>query len=134
LQEPPTHFQLDGLMARVMDQDVLPVLLALRALRRTFGSGEQPSYAWPGVEFDISGRKTDVDLLFYAGGPVICCECKRNAATLTDDQLDGIIGLCERLRCRPALAAAENEFADTQCERVLAADGVVLHATELLAH
>jgi hypothetical protein len=120
-------------MARVMDQDVLPVLLALRRLRRTFGTAEQPSYAWPGVEFDVSGNRTDADLLFYAGGPVICCECKRNVATLTDAQLDGIFELCERLQARPALAALENEFADAQRQRVLAAQGVVFHAAELLA-
>jgi hypothetical protein len=62
-QEPPTEFQLDGLMARVIDQDVLPVLLALRRLQRTFGSGEQPTYACPGVEFDVAGNRTDAELL-----------------------------------------------------------------------
>lgn len=48
-KEPDSFYRLDGLMARIMDQDILPVLLTLRATRPPAGSTEL-FFAWPGVE------------------------------------------------------------------------------------
>lgn len=128
--EPPLEFRLDGLTARAMDQDLLPVLLAMRALRTRF-EGSWFS-AWPGVEFACDGRRVDVDLL--AHGPwVVCLEAKANAASLERSQLDALMGLCDRLGARPGIAALEGTFDTTLAHAVTERQGVVLQRADLLS-
>lgn len=53
--EAEMHYRLDGLAARVMDQDVLPVLLALPAFRV-----QGLFFCWPGVHFKRDDKVMDV--------------------------------------------------------------------------
>lgn len=129
-RESPIEVRLDGLMARAMDQDLLPVLLALRAVRRRF-AGYLFS-AWPGVELTRNGRAVDVDLL--AHGPyLLCCEVKANAASLERDQLDNLLALCDAVGARPGLAALAGTFEASLANEVRDRDGPVLHRSGLLA-
>jgi hypothetical protein len=65
-REPAVSYRLDGLMARVMDQDLLPVLLTLRALMPP-DEGRDLYYAWPGLEFEREDEIVEVDLLTSDG-------------------------------------------------------------------
>ncbi|MEA2496533.1 MAG: hypothetical protein QOJ29_4444, partial [Thermoleophilaceae bacterium] len=129
-REPTLTYRLDGLMARVMDQDVLHVLLALRALRRL--CVDQLVFAWPGVEFATSGSNVDVDVLLYNQDVVYCCEVKLNAAGLQRKQLDKQLALCDALGARPALAALNGQFDADLEAKVLDRSGLVLTRTQLL--
>lgn len=129
---PALTYRLDGLMARAMDQDVLPVLLALRALRRLFA--DRLVFAWPGVEFTTDALKADVDVLLYNQDAVYCCEVKLNASGLHPDQVEKQLALCDLLGARPALAALHGQFhADLQAQ-VLGRSGLVLRGADLLEH
>ncbi len=131
-QEPPGHFRLDGLMARVMDQDVLPVLLALRKFQRTLAVPHHPTYFWPGVLFERQGEPVDVDLLGFNGEVVICCECKLTAERLETDQLNRLLDLTDHLGARPALAALRGQFGQYHREAVTARNGWVFDNRDLV--
>lgn len=130
-QERAPVYRLDGLMARAMDQDLLPVLLTIRTLAET-GLSNDVRAAWPGLELTRAGDKLEVDLLLSDGDRVWICECKANAAGLQDQQLDGLLALAEELSARPALAALSGRFADEQRRRVEVAKGRVLDGGELV--
>lgn len=113
-----------------MDQDLLPVLLALRKVRRLFDG--YLLTAWPGVELTRAGRAVDVDLL--AHGPyLLCCEVKANAASLERRQLDGLLDLCERVGARPGLAGLKGVFDHEFVTEVQTRGGPVWHRADLLA-
>jgi hypothetical protein len=131
-QEPPTHFRLDGLMARVMDQDVLPVMLALRKLHKTIGVPHHPTYFWPGVEIERNGKRVDVDLLAFNGDVVICCECKLTGETLHTGQLQNLLELADHLQARPVLAALNGRFSQEHRAEVDARGGWTYHRGDLL--
>src|SRR5439155_15658785 len=90
--EPRLAYQLDPLMARAMDQNLLPVLLTLRYLY-------SPSVAatgafWPGLEIiNADGTMQDCDILLAQEGNTIVCECKQNAAWLTVKQAEQTVTL-----------------------------------------
>jgi hypothetical protein len=132
-QEPAMQYRLDGLTARIMDQDTLPVLLALRAFRRLLG-GAGLFFAWPGVAFTRNehGAAVDADLLVSAQGTIFCCEVKTTATSLDDSQLDGVLKLAERLKARPALAALTGEFPETHRAAVFERGGRILERADLL--
>jgi hypothetical protein len=123
-------YRLDGLAARAMDQDLLPVLLALRTAARTFAAPR--FYAWPGVEFSGPGGTIDVDLLCSNGEDVWAFEVKDNAASLKDDQLARLLDLADRLSARPALAGLRNNFTASQHRSVGERNGLVFEAADLL--
>lgn len=131
-REPALSYRLDGLMARAMDQDVLPVLLAHRALRRLFA--DRLVFAWPGVEFTTARSKVDVDVLLYNQDAVYCCEVKLNAAALHRDQLEKQLALCDALGARPALAALNGHFDEDLQAVVRGRSGLVLTRADLLQH
>lgn len=127
--ERPTHYRLDGLMARAMDQDLLPVLLALNALR----TGEPPlRAAWPGIEITGPGGTSEYDLIVSDGENVWVTECKSRASGLPRAQLDGLLAFCRRQRARPVLAALDGQFPADQREPVLKLHGKVLERRQLL--
>jgi len=128
-REAGTRFRLDGLMARAMDQDLLPVLLALRSICRFFDG--YAFSAWPGVELTCAERAVDVDLL--AHGPwTACFEVKSSAASLATEQLDKLITLSKRLDARPCIAALTGNFAEHHVAEVRQRGGLVLEREELL--
>ncbi|MHB8696187.1 MAG: hypothetical protein ACYDHH_33665, partial [Solirubrobacteraceae bacterium] len=131
--EPQLRYRLDGLMARAVDQDVLPVLLTLRAARPPV---DHPDlfFAWPGVEVTKDGAApVDIDLLISNGNIVWAFEVKQNATGLKAPQLRRLMEAAAALGARPGIAAAEGEFAPELVERVLEASGQVLRADQLLA-
>lgn len=132
-QEPPIQYRLDGLMARIMDQDTLPVLLALRAFRRLLGASGL-FFAWPGIAFTLSGHpdSVDADLVVSTQGAVFCCEVKTTATSLDDGQLEGVLELAERLKARPALAALTGQFLKTHRAAVIERGGRILERVDLL--
>ena len=128
-QEPVLMYRLDGLVARAMDQDVVPVLLTVRAFARTFGS----DYTWPGVVFEGPHQPAfDVDVLAYNGSVLRACECKRTAGGLTGSQLNDLLAFCERVNATPAIAALEGAFAADLRARVEDHGGVVFERERLL--
>jgi hypothetical protein len=123
-------YRLDGLMARAMDQDLLPVLLALRsAVRRV---SNPYFYAWPGVEFSDADGATDVDLLCSDGQHVFAFEVKDNAVSLGDDQMRDLLDLSARLGARPSLAGLRNKFPASQRSKVHELGGIVFESADLL--
>lgn len=130
-REPEMLYRLDGLMARAMDQDVLPVLLTLRALRPPDSAAL--FFAWPGVELAADGADpVDVDLVVSDGTTVWCYEVKNNANGLRQKQLRRLLALAARIGARPGIAAAEGTFDAALVEQVRTANGRVLTAAELL--
>ncbi len=132
-REPEHLYRLDGLMARVMDQDVLPVLLTLRAVRP---APEQPAlfFAWPGVELQHGeGPKVDVDLLVSDGNTVWCYEVKNNATGLARTQVTRLLAIAAAAGARPGIAALEGEFDQDLAGLVTQAGGRVISRDGLLA-
>jgi hypothetical protein len=129
-REPALTYRLDGLMARVMDQDILPVLLTVRAVHRLFQ--DRLVFTWPGVEFATTTGDVDVDVLLYNQQDVYCCEVKANAGGLDRSQFDRIIELCDQLEARPAIAALSGEFEPELAAEVRGRSGLVLHRGDLL--
>ena len=125
--EPSMHYRLDGLTARAMDQDVLPVRPTLRAVHP--GTG-QPFFAWLGVEFTADGGTVDVDLLVSDASRVWCYEVKHAASGLGRRQLDSLLDLSSRLGAAPGIAAACRTFDEELIAAVEGANGRVLHGDD----
>jgi hypothetical protein len=130
--EPQVHYRLDGLMARAMDQDVLPVLLALRTMRRRLESPHGVT-TWHGVVLDSGVERVDVDLLAYNGDSLVCCECKDNGSTLTDRQVKRLVAVASACEARPALACLRGSFKTEQTQMVEQHLGFVLQPHDLLS-
>lgn len=129
-REPQIEYRLDGLTARAMDQDLLPVLLALRAARHLFRG--HLFNAWPGLELAAGGEATDVDLLAY--GPwLLCCEVKLHAGSLGESQFQKLLRLCDRIGARPGLAALDGSFDEEFLREVQQREGQVFERAQLLA-
>jgi hypothetical protein len=138
-KEPDAFYQLDGLMARIMDQDILPVLLTLRATRPPAGSTEL-FFAWPGVEVSKGDRpKFDIDLVVSHGtnvdgtSNVWCIEVKKTATSIGETQLRRLLEVAAELEARPGIAAMQGEFPEEFARSVLEAGGQVLTAQQLFA-
>ncbi|MGI8863656.1 MAG: hypothetical protein ACR2JH_04525 [Solirubrobacteraceae bacterium] len=138
-KEPDAFYRLDGLMARIMDQDILPVLLTLRATRPPAGSTEL-FFAWPGVEVSRGDRpKFDIDLVVSHGttvdgtSNVWCIEVKKTATSIGERQLRRLLEVAAELEARPGIAAMQGEFPEEFARSVLGAGGQVLTAKQLFA-
>jgi hypothetical protein len=130
--EPPTTYQLDGLAARVMDQDILPVLLTLRALRRTLGNPDL-FFCWPGVEFQHGSIDVETDLLVSIGDQVYVSEVKSTAENLDREQLESLLALAEATEARPVIGGLDGTFDSTMAEAVRSVGGHVFERADLLA-
>jgi hypothetical protein len=131
-REPEILYRLDGLMARVMDQDILPVLLTMRAVRPALTNAGM-FFAWPGVELAVDGdRPTDIDLLVSDGRTVWCYEVKNNAKGLKGAQLRRLIEMASKLNARPGIAALEGKFSQAVAQQIASANGRVLTRDDLL--
>jgi DNA-binding MarR family transcriptional regulator len=127
--ERPSVYRLDGLMGRAMDQDLLPVLLALRALLKNSGP---PRAVWPGLEFTGGENPSEQDLLISNGQEVWVAECKLSAEGLPDGQLHGLLQFAELHEATPVVAALTGSFSETQRTKVLGREGLVLERGDLL--
>ncbi len=128
---PPAYF-LDGLAARLMEQDLLSVILALRKVR--LDVGETHSFvAWPGLLFRGSTKETDADLLISNGEQVTIFECKARAHSLDLPQTEKLLRLCAAVEARPAIAGLEGEFVESVAAAVIEAGGLIYHREDLLA-
>lgn len=110
-QEPQLCYRLDGLMGRVMDQDLLPVLLSLRLL---FTPTESPLSAayWPGLEISADGYAREVDLLLAVDGVLTAVECKRQASNVSTSDVERLVEVATRLSANPILATLEGALSD----------------------
>jgi hypothetical protein len=108
--EPRLAYQLDPLMARAMDQNLLPVLLTLRHL---YSAAVATSGAfWPGLEvINADGSMQDCDILLAQEGNKIVCECKQNAAGLSLAQAEQTVALADFFDATTYFAALEGDFA-----------------------
>jgi LSD1 subclass zinc finger protein len=133
-KEPDMVYRLDGLMARAMSQDILPVLLALRAFAKS-GPATGSFAVWPGLQFkpQDGSDEAEVDLLVSFGTVVFCCEVKKTAHALKEKQLGELLKLCERLQTRPAIAALDGQFAPGLRDCVANLGGRILDGGALLA-
>jgi hypothetical protein len=111
-QEAPTAYRLDGLMARAMDQDIVPVLLTLRyLLRRPEASNH--AHWWPGLDLyenDSIDADYEIDLLIADGGRLLVCQVKRDAGGLTRDEAIRHFDLAHRLGGQPVLSAPAGDW------------------------
>ncbi len=107
-KEHPTAYFLDGLAARLMEESLLSVLLALRRARLDGGARES-FIAWPGLLFTKNGTTVDGDLLVSDGSTVSVFECKMNASRLELDQTRRLLDLCEELRAKPGIAGLRGD-------------------------
>ena len=128
--EKPAVYRLDGLMGRAMDQDLLPVLLALRASMP--GDPSTIKAAWLGLEFSSEGTIREHDLLFSDGKDVWIAECKATAS-ITEKQLALLLRFCATHQARPILAALSGSFSDQHRAAVHEHRGMVLERTQLLS-
>ena len=121
------------MMARIMDQDILPVLLTLRALRPHPRRADL-FFAWPGVELQLdSATHFEVDLLVSDGRVAWCYEVKNNATGLKLEQLRRLLETSSKLDARPGIAALEGEFSGSLVSQVINANGRVLTCDDLVA-
>ncbi len=129
-REHPLAYFLDGLAARLMEEDLLSVILALRRARLDTGAREA-FIAWPGLLFSSAGTNVDGDLLISDGSTAGVFECKMNAARLEIDQTRRLVELCEDLHAKPGIAALHGEFDSGVRDLILESGGVVYQAKEL---
>jgi hypothetical protein len=112
--EAPLAYRLDGLMARIMDQDLVPVLLTVRHLLQRSQATLDAVY-FPGLDLfepDISNPFAEIDILLADAGRLQIVECKSRAAALTAERAVEHIALAERLGGMPVLAASDGKFPD----------------------
>jgi len=127
-----TAYRVDGLMARVLDQHILPVILAIRALRDP-SSYLRPQHIWPGVLLESSsGEQFEVDVLASDGVTVIAAECKLDGRNLRPRQLRKLLDFASRTGAKPAIAALVGEFSPQIRRMVEKRDGIVLCRDDLL--
>jgi hypothetical protein len=132
-EEYPRSYFLDGLAAQLVEQDLLPVILALRRARIATPEGES-FFAWPGLLFkDDAGKTTDGDLVVSNGQRVWIYECKSRAEGLGEEQTQRLLALCTKVGAHPRLAALRGCFAENVARAVTEAGGDVLGRTDLLA-
>jgi hypothetical protein len=115
-----------------MDQDLLPVLLAVRALA-AIGLPNPVRSIWPGLEFSRADSKMEIDAVLSDGETVWVCECKSQADGLPDAQLDGLLAFATASSARPAIASLSGTFPAPQASRVQQARGLVLDRDALVA-
>jgi hypothetical protein len=130
-REPAVSYRLDGLMARVMDQGLLPVILTLRRLMPP-DEARDLYFAWPGLEFERGEEVMEVDLLTSDGENVVAAEVKSDAAGLDREQLDRLLELCDAVGAKPCIAALEGTFNAELAELTQRGGGRVLHGSGLL--
>ena len=131
--EAPLAYRLDGLAARVMDQDLLPVLLTLRESYRLLGQGRL-FFGWVGIEFlrKEDGKRTDADLVVSDGEHVWLFEVKSNAAGLGGEQLNDLVQLAAQLEARPCLSALVGSFTQDQIATIESASGLIFGSDQLV--
>ena len=132
-EEPPTAYRLDGLIARAMGQDILPVLVTLRYfLNRPESRGG--GHWWPGLDL-YDGCSTDadqeIDLLYAEAGIVWVCEVKRSASGLPIKQAEKLCSVASRLNATPVFSAPLGDWGPeivelAEREGALLLDGSVL--------
>ena len=131
-REAEMYYRLDGLIARCMDQDLLPVLLALRCIQRL-----EPAIAiqqaWPGLLLTRDGRETEIDLLISTGQRVSIFECKLTAERLSVDEAERLVVTAVTLDAIPTVAGLTGEFSQSVRQIITEAGGVCLERRHLLA-
>lgn len=130
-REAETYYRLDGLMARCMDQDLLPVLLALRHTQRLDPTIEIQQ-AWPGLLFTRDGREVEIDLLVSTGQRVHIFECKLTADRLSVGEAKRLVETAVALKAIPTAAGLTGEFGQTVRKIITDAGGACLERRHLL--
>jgi hypothetical protein len=130
-REAEAAYRLDGLMARCVDQDLLPVLLALRFARR-LGRAAPVVQAWPGLELTNNRRTRETDLLVSTGVKVTIFECKAQASSMHDKDAKDLVHLAHDLEAIPTTAALDGEFRPSVRKIVEAGGGNCLEHRHLL--
>ena len=112
--EPPPAYRLDAFVARIMSQDIVPVLLTLRYFLNRHAD-QAVGHWWPGLDLFENESDTndhEIDLLYAEQGTVWVCEVKRNAAGMPLEQAEELCRLAGRLRAIPVLSAPAGDWAD----------------------
>jgi hypothetical protein len=133
-REAPIAYRLDGLMARVMDQDVLPVLLTLRHLLTRSAHPAQALW-WPGLDLFEDHRSdaiAEIDLLLATDGKLYAVECKLEAAGLTATEAQAHLELADRIGSRATFGALRGEWRSDVAELVAESDALLLGPKTLL--
>ncbi len=131
-REAETAYRLDGLMARCMDQDLLPVLLSLSNMA-SLGPSVRIQQAWPGLEIFDGTDKREVDLLVSTGRKVTVFECKANARSMSERNARALINIARGLAAIPTVAALDGEFSRPVRDAVESHGGVCLEKRHLLS-
>lgn len=131
--EAPQAYRLDGLAARIADQDLLPPLLGFHALRRHSPGLGSRNALWFGLELGGDGRwPHEVDLLTSDGQQVLVGEAKTRAERFTPDEAQKLLDVAARLHARPVAIALEGTFPSATLEMLHEANSVILDRTNLL--
>jgi hypothetical protein len=106
-QEAATAYRLDGLVARAMDQDVVPVLLTLRYLLQR-PDASWYAHWWPGLDLyenESTDADYEIDLLLADRERLLVCEVKKDAGGVTRDAAVRHFELAKRVGGEPVLSA-----------------------------
>ena len=121
-------YRRDGLMARAMDQDLVPVLLTLRHLL-TRSAKPEDALHWPGLDLDYgdpAAKPAEIDLLLASEGHLFAAECKLEAANLAPPEAQKHLALAERLRAQAVFGALRGEWRSDVIELVAETDALLL--------
>lgn len=133
-QEPPTAYRLDAFVARIMSQDIVPVLLTLRHFFNRH-QNETVGRWWPGLDLFESGSATndqEIDLLYAEQGTIWVCEVKRNANGMPLEQAEDLCALAGRLRAIPVLSAPAGDWGPEITDLAEKQNAVLLGASDLV--
>jgi hypothetical protein len=131
---PVSRSPVDGLMARILERHILPVILTLRTLRRPERGGSSLNHIWPGMVFSTPGQPdTDVDLLMSDGIRVLAAECKLDARTLNRNQTEKLVVFARAVNAQPIIAALNGDFAAEVRALITDNGGAALTRQDLLA-
>lgn len=111
-------YRLDGLVARAMDQDIIPVLLALRHILRRPECGHLAQW-WPGLnlyEATSSRVGQEFDLLVADQGTLRVCEVKSASEGFTREIVLDLLKLATRVGAEAVIAAPTGEWRDEVVE------------------
>ncbi len=110
--EAKSYLRLDGLAETMMDNDLLPVLAAVRRFTPRDRSALQMAY-WPGLDVTVPGAPTvDFDVFFGFGPERLVAECKRTADSLKLDQATRIVEMARRIGAQVYFCALKGSFSD----------------------
>jgi hypothetical protein len=110
--EAKSYFRLDGLAETMMDNDLIPVLAAVRHFMPRDRTTLQMAF-WPGLDVTApDGTTADFDVFFGFGPERLVAECKRTADSLNIEQAKRIVEMAKRTEAQVYFCALNGSFSE----------------------